>query len=55
MPHGQVMKLLVMAHLCNDRRQRGDQGDMEIHLLQDPDCLAILPEIKPLTNEVATL
>lgn len=32
---------------------RGDQGDQEIHLLQDPDLLGILAEIKPPTSKMA--
>lgn len=49
------MRLLVTANSHDDERQRGDQADIEIHLLQDPDPLGILSEIKPPTSKMATI
>lgn len=55
MPYRQVMRLLVTANSHDDGRQRGNQADMEIHLLQDPHPLGIVSEIKPPTSKMATV
>lgn len=55
MPYRQVRRLLVTANSHDDGRLRGNQADMEIHLLQDPDPLGILSKIKPPTSKMATV
>lgn len=55
MPYRQVMRLLVTANSHDDGRQRGDQGNRESHLLQDPDPLEVLSEIKRPTSKMSTV
>lgn len=54
-PYRQDMRLLMTANSHPDGRQRGNQADREIHLLQDPHPLGILSEINPPTSEMATV